>query len=178
MSADGGGAMKRLLIASVVMVVGGLTGCAADSMDGRSEAGRISGEFLLLILVAVVLYLAFSGVVALVARRSPQTGHSFDLAAGRALLPTSPDVMAQHQLYGIEQGIGPDRLPEERDRTGLPGSLARFVVVVSSQNDHRNSGASGRQVTKQIKAIHPAHPQIEHQTAGVLLLAGAQELFR
>jgi hypothetical protein len=50
--------MKRLLIASVVMV-GGLTGCAADRMDGRSGAGRISGEFLLLLLVAVVLYLAF-----------------------------------------------------------------------------------------------------------------------
>ena len=59
--------MKRLLIASVVMV-GGLTGCAADRMDGQSGAGRISG-FLLLLLVGVVLYLAFSGVEA---PRGPQ----------------------------------------------------------------------------------------------------------
>jgi len=88
--------MKRLLIASVVMVAE-LTGCAADRMDGRSGAGRISGEFLLFLLVAVVLYLAFSGVVALVARRSPRTGQSFDLVAGRAL-PRAPHTLsARHR---------------------------------------------------------------------------------
>jgi hypothetical protein len=70
----GGCAMKRLSIASVVMVEG-LTGCVADRMDGQSEAGTISGAFLLL-LVGVVLYLAFSGAVALVARRSRRHAHS------------------------------------------------------------------------------------------------------
>jgi len=88
--------MKRLLIASVVMVAE-LTGCAADRMDGRSGAGRISGEFLLLLLVAVVLYLAFSGVVALVAGRSPRTGQSFDLVAGRALPRATHDHSARHR---------------------------------------------------------------------------------
>ena len=105
--------MKRLLIASVVMVVGGLTGCAADSMDGRSGAGRISGEFLLLLLVAVVLYLAFSGVVALVAGRSPRTGQSFDLVAGRALprathahWPTLPQHRKSEALFGGSEESG------------------------------------------------------------------------
>ena len=82
----------------------------------------------------------------------------------------------QRSPYGIEQGIGPERLSEERDRAGLQGSPTRFVVAVSSQNDHRNSGPRGRQVPEQIEAIHPAPPQIEHETAGVLLLGGAQEL--
>ena len=75
--------MKRLIVSSVVMV-GGLTGCAADRMDGQSGVSRISGDFLLLLLVAVVLYLAFSGVAALVASRSPRTRQSFDLVAERA----------------------------------------------------------------------------------------------
>jgi len=75
--------MKRLTISSVV-VVGALTGCAADRMDGQSGVSRISGDFLLLLLVAVVLYLACSGVAALVAGRSPRTGQSFDLVAERA----------------------------------------------------------------------------------------------
>jgi len=61
--------MKRLIVSSVVMV-GGLTGCAADRMDGQSGVSRISG--------------AFSGVVALVASRSPRPGQSFDLVAERA----------------------------------------------------------------------------------------------
>jgi hypothetical protein len=84
----------------------------------------------------------------------------------------------QRPPHGIEQGIGPERLSEERDRAGLQGSLARFVVTESRQNDRRNSGARGRQVPEQIEATHPVHPQVEHQSAGVLLLAGAQELFR
>ena len=46
-------------------------------MDGQSGAGMIAGDFLLLLFVGVALYLAFSGVVALVARRSPRTGQSF-----------------------------------------------------------------------------------------------------
>src|SRR6266851_7702864 len=79
-------------------------------------------------------------------------------ALGRLGVVTS---CAQRPPYGIEQGIGPERLSEERDRAGLQGPLARFVVAVSSQNDRRNSGARGRQVPEQIEAIHPAHPQIE-----------------
>jgi hypothetical protein len=101
--------MKRLVISSVV-VVGGLTGCAADRMEGRS-AGRISEEFLLLLLVAVVLYLAFSGVVALVARRSPRTGQSFDLVAGRAVPRSTHSHFARHRRdrrMSAKSGGGPD----------------------------------------------------------------------
>jgi len=87
--------MKRLIISSVVMVTG-LTGCTADRMDGQSGI-RISGDFLLLLLVAVVLYLAFSGVVALVAGRSPRTGQSFDLVAGRALPHATHAQSARHR---------------------------------------------------------------------------------
>ena len=88
--------MKRLLIASVVLVAE-LTGCAADRLDGQSGAVRISGEFLLLLLVTVVLYLAFSGVVALVAGRSPRTGQSFDLVTGRALPRATYAHSARHR---------------------------------------------------------------------------------
>ena len=101
--------MKRLIVSSVVMV-GGLTGCAADRMEGRS-AGRISEEFLLLLLVAVVLYLAFSGVVALVAGRSHRTGQSFDLVAGRALPRATHAHSARHRRdrrRSAESGEGPD----------------------------------------------------------------------
>src|SRR5260370_29904109 len=113
--------MKRLLIASVVMV-GGLTGCAADRMDGQSGAGRISGEFLLLLLVAVVLYLAFSGVVALVARRSPLTGQSFDLVAGRSL-PRATDAHSprrRDRRRSAESRVSPDGASPRGSATGEP----------------------------------------------------------
>jgi hypothetical protein len=102
--------MKRLIIASVVMV-GGLTGGAADGMDGPSGAGRIAGDFLLLLLVGVVLYLAFSGVVALVARRPPRTGRSFDLVAGRTLPHATHAHSARHRRdrgRSAESGESPD----------------------------------------------------------------------
>jgi hypothetical protein len=115
--------MKRLLIASVVMV-GGLTGCAADRMDGRSEAARISGEFLLLLLVAVMLYLAFSGVVALVARRrSPRPEQSFDLVAGRAVPRATHAHSARHRRdrrRSAESGEGPDGAIPRDAPTGEP----------------------------------------------------------
>ncbi len=111
--------MKRLIIAGVVMV-GGLTGCAADRMDGRSGAGRISGEFLVLLLLGVGLYLAFSGVVALVARRSPRTGQSFDLVAGRALPRATHAHSARHRRRSAESGESPDGTVPRDAPTGEP----------------------------------------------------------
>ncbi len=113
--------MKRLLIASVVMV-GGLTGCAADRMDGQSGAGRISG-FLLLLLVGVVLYLAFSGVEALVGRRSRHTGQSFDLVSGRALPRATrahSDRHRRERRRSVESGEGPDVAIPRDTHTGEP----------------------------------------------------------
>jgi hypothetical protein len=106
--------MKRLIVASVVMV-GGLTGCAADRMDGRSGAGRISGEFLLL-LVGVVLYLAFSGVVALVARRSPRTGQSFDLVHAQSARHRRDRRRSAESGGGPDDAIPRDALTSEPER--------------------------------------------------------------
>jgi hypothetical protein len=94
--------MKRLLIASVVMV-GGLTGCAADRMDGRSEAGRISGEFLLLLLVAVVLYLAF------------KSGGGPDSAIPRDAVTDEPDRRLGTGSRGAS-GAGPRARPRPTPR--------------------------------------------------------------
>jgi hypothetical protein len=116
--------MKRLIVSSVVMV-GGLTGCTADRMNGQSGVSRISGDFLLLLLVAVVLYLAFSGVSALVARRSPQTGHSFDLAAGRALPRATHAHSARHRRdhrRSAKSGEGTDDAIPRTAPTGEPDS--------------------------------------------------------
>jgi hypothetical protein len=75
--------MKGLNIASVVFV-GGLTACArADGIDGQTGAGSNSGGLLFLLLVGVVLYLAFSGLVALLSRRASHTEASFDLVSRR-----------------------------------------------------------------------------------------------
>jgi hypothetical protein len=75
--------MRRPSIASVVSV-GVLTACArADGMDGQSGGGSNLGGLLLLLIVGVVLYLASSGLVALLSRRASKTEASFDLVSRR-----------------------------------------------------------------------------------------------
>src|SRR6266851_2290522 len=89
--------------------------------DGRAlGAGRISGEFLVLLLLGVGLYLAFSGVVALVARRSPRTGQSFDLVAGRALPRATHAHSARHRRRSAESGESPDGTVPRDAPTGEP----------------------------------------------------------
>ena len=122
--------MKRLMISSVV-VVGGLTGCAADRMDGQSGVSGISGDFLLL-LVAVVLYLAFSGVVALVAGRSPRTGQSFDLVAGRALPHATHAQSARHRR---------DRRRSAESRESPDGAIPRGAPT--AEPDRRRPAPPG-----------------------------------
>jgi hypothetical protein len=61
----------------------------------------------------VVLYLAFSGVVALVARRSPRTGQSFDLIVGRALPRARHAHSARHRR---DRHRSADALTGEPDR--------------------------------------------------------------
>jgi hypothetical protein len=122
--------MKRLIISSVVMVAG-LTGCTADRMDGQSGI-RISGDFLLLLLVAVVLYLAFSGVVALVAGRSPRTGQSFDLVAGRALPHATHAQSARHRR---------DRRRSAESRESPDGAIPR--VAPTAEPDRRRPAPPG-----------------------------------
>jgi hypothetical protein len=79
--------------------------------------------------------------------------------------------------YGLEQGIAVERLAEERDGAGSQGSLACLVVAVSSQNDRRNSGTRARQVSEEVETIHSGHPEVEHQTTGLFLMDGLQEVF-
>jgi hypothetical protein len=107
--------MKRLIISSVV-VVGELTGCAADRMDGRSEAGMIAGDFLLILFVGVVLYLAFSGVVALMARRSPRTGQSFDLVHAQSARHRRDRRRPAESGGGPDDAIPRDALTSEPER--------------------------------------------------------------
>ena len=83
----------------------------------------------------------------------------------------------QGRPYGVEQRISLERLFEERDRAGVERSLARLVVTVTGQNDHRNWGARGRQMPEEVETTHPGHPQIEHQAADVLSVDGTQEFF-
>jgi hypothetical protein len=79
--------MKRLSIASLVMV-GGLTGCGrADRMAGQSGVDSSPVEMLVLLLAAVVLYLVFSA-----------------LLTSRALLR----VWSRHRRNHRHRGQGPD----------------------------------------------------------------------
>src|SRR5260370_41018785 len=94
-----------------------------------------------------------------------------------SFLSGTPSALIEGGPYGIDQGIAVERLAEERDGAGLQGSLARLVVAVRSQNHHRNSGARARQVSEEVETIHSGHPEIEHQTAGLLLMDGLQERF-
>src|SRR2546426_7450246 len=82
--------------------------------------------------------------------------------------------LIQGGSYGVEEGIAVERLAEEGDGAGLYGSLACLVLAVSSQNDRRNSGARARQVCEEVETIHPGHPEIEHQTAGLFLMDGLE----
>ena len=86
--------------------------------------------------------------------------------------------LIQGGSYRVDQGIAVERLVEEGDGAGLQGSLACFVVAVSSQDDRGNSGARARQVCEEVKTIHSGHPEIEHQTAGLVVMIGLQEGFR
>src|SRR3989442_16041972 len=89
----------------------------------------------------------------------------------------TPTVM-HGRPYGVEQRIALERLSEERDRAGLQSSLARLVVAVSGENDHRDSRARDREMPEEVEAVHPGHSQIEHQTGSGLALNGSQEIFR
>lgn len=107
--------------------------------------------------------------VGLSARRDACGTWTFSSGAPSALIQGGPD--------GVEQGFAVERLAEERDGAGLQGALACLVVAVSSQNDHRKSGARVRQVSEEVETIHSGHPEIEHQTAGLFLMDGLQEGF-
>jgi len=92
--------MKRLSIASVVFVWGLAAYARADGMDEPSGGGSQPVGLLLLLRVGVVLYLAFSGLVALLSRRASQTEASFDLV--------SPRVWSRRKRTHRRRRPGPD----------------------------------------------------------------------
>ncbi|MGH7367637.1 MAG: hypothetical protein ACREK9_14605 [Candidatus Rokuibacteriota bacterium] len=66
-----------------VTALWGLAGCAQDRIDGQWMIGGTLLEWLGLFLVAVTLYSALAGLVALMTRRAPRTRGSFDLVSGK-----------------------------------------------------------------------------------------------
>ena len=88
------------------------------------------------------------------------------------------DSHAQSRPDGVEQGVATERLSEERDRARREGLPTRLFVAVRGQNDNRDPGARGGQMSEEVDAIHSGHPQIEHKTANVRSMGGLQELFR
>lgn len=99
--------MKRSSIAAIMALVGG-AGCNRAQVTGQSVTGR--EELRGLVLAAVVLYLAFSGVVALLSRKAPRPGRSFDLASGRVLsrIERVPP-HRRHREGRVDRGQGPGR---------------------------------------------------------------------
>ncbi len=72
--------------------------------------GRAPWELLGLLLVAVVLYLVFSGVMALLSRKAPWTRGSFDLPSGRVLSRTKRvRHHRRHREGRVDRGQGADR---------------------------------------------------------------------
>ena len=103
--------MKRSSIAAIMALVG-MAGCSEHRITGQPVTGRAPWELLGLLLATVVLYLAFSGVVALLlrSRKVPRTGRSFDLASGRALSRTERvPTPRRHREGRVDRGPGPDR---------------------------------------------------------------------
>lgn len=100
--------MKRSSIAAIMALVGG-AGCSEYRTTGQSVTGRAPWELLGLLLAAVVLYLAFSGVVALLSRKAPRPEGSFDLASGRALWRTERVPHHRHREGRVDSRQGPDR---------------------------------------------------------------------
>ena len=64
-----------------IVAVVGLAGCVGNRPDGESPAKGTSWALLGLLLAGLVVYLIFSGVMALSSRRSPRRPRSFDLAS-------------------------------------------------------------------------------------------------
>ena len=104
--------MKRLIIASLGMVVG-LTACTrAGRMDSQSGAVTISGELFALLLVGVVLYMILSNVIGGLSRWKPWAeGDSFDLVSRRAVRHRPPARRHRGRHLGRGQvsdhGLGP-----------------------------------------------------------------------
>src|SRR4029450_2920811 len=89
--------------------------------------------------------------------------------------PFIADSHAQGRPDGVDQSIAAERLSEEAARAGLEGLSARLFIAVRGQNDNRDPRARDGQVSEQVKALHPGHPQIEHKTTGGRSMGGLQE---
>lgn len=120
--------MKRLSLASVVLLWG-LTGCArANRMDGQSGAGSSTAELLLLLFVGVVLYLVLSRLVASLWHRTSRTeDYSFDLASRR--------VWVRRRRSHRRRRPGPD--------SGTDRSASAIDSVSRPSAQHGASGESG-----------------------------------
>lgn len=83
----------------------------AQDHGTQSVTGRAPWELLGLVLVAVVLYLAFSGIImTLLSRKAPGTRGSFDLPSGRVLSRTKRVRHHRRDREGrVDRGQGADR---------------------------------------------------------------------
>jgi hypothetical protein len=98
--------MKRSSIAAIMALVG-VAGCSEYRINGQSVTNRTPWELLGLLLAAVVLYLAFSGVMALLSRKALWTGGSFDLASRRVLSRTQRvPHHGRHREARVDSGEG------------------------------------------------------------------------
>ena len=93
-------------------------------MDGQSVTSRIPWELLVLFLAALVLYLAFSGVIALRSRRWHGRGTSFDLS--------SPDVPSDTESAHAARG----RQPPARRPAADTGQIADDTALRDAHPDH------------------------------------------
>ena len=90
---------------------------------------------------------------------------------GVAKLMEEANLTQSGDVVGTLRYMPPERFAgksDGRNGAGLQRSLPCHVVAVSSQNDRGNSGAHARQASEEPEAIHSGHPEIEHQTTGLL----------
>lgn len=76
--------MRRRLIGLAALISSTLAicaGCVGNRMDGEPVVGNKVWGLLILLFGGLVLYLALSGVIALVSRRDRRRGRSFDLSS-------------------------------------------------------------------------------------------------
>ena len=93
-----------------IVAVVGLAGCVGNRPDGESPAKGTSWALLGLLLAGLVVYLIFSGVMALRSRRWHGRGTSFDLS--------SPDVPSDTESAHAARGRQPPARRPSAD-TGL-----------------------------------------------------------
>src|SRR6516164_112622 len=97
--------------------------------------------------------------------------------ARRTALSTASRSRHESPAHRVEERRAAEGLLEEGESASLE-TLTAGLVVVSRQNDGWHARADCGQMPQEVQASHPRHPQVDHETAGLLPMIRLQERLR